>query len=284
MKTEKIGLVLEGGGMRGVYTAGVLDAFLEAGLDFDGCLGVSAGSCHAASFLSRQKGRAFRVNVNYLQDWRYCSVRSWLKTGDFFGAEMLYDIIPNQLDPYDHAAFAQRKGWFRAVVTNVQTGQAEYPLIEQMQQDTIWLRASSSLPLLSRIVEINGQGYLDGGISDSIPIEAAIRFGCLRNVVVLTQCPSYQKKPNALLPLLRLRYHRYPQLIDALKTRHLRYNAALKTLRSLQKEGRVLIIQPQEPVTIGRLEKDRDQLNALYQTGKADGLAQLEALKAFLQQ
>ena len=137
MRETKIGLVLEGGGMRGVYTAGVLDAFLDAGLDFDGTLGVSAGSCHAASFLSKQRGRAYRVNVSYLHDWRYCSVRSWLQTGDFFGAQILYDTIPNQLDRYDYAVYAQRRGWFRAVVTNLASGEAEYPLIEDLHQDIV---------------------------------------------------------------------------------------------------------------------------------------------------
>ena len=172
MGETKIGLVLEGGGMRGVYTAGVLDAFLDAGLEFDGTLGVSAGSCHAASFLSKQRGRAYRVNVSYLNDWRYCSARSWLTTGDFFGAKMLYDTIPNQLDLYDHTAFEQRRGWFRAVVTNLASGEAEYPVIEDLHRDIIWLQASSSLPLLSRTVKIEGQEYLDGGISDSIPVKA----------------------------------------------------------------------------------------------------------------
>lgn len=282
MNKPEIGLVLEGGGMRGVYTAGVLDAFLDIGLEFDGTLGVSAGSCHAASFLSRQRGRAYRVNVSYLNDWRYCSVRSWLKTGDFFGAEMLYDTIPNQLDPFDHEAFAQRRGWFRAVMTDVDSGEACYPLLEDMHHDVIYIRASSSLPLLSNLVEIDGHRYLDGGISDSIPVQAAMDFGCQKNVIVLTQCPEYRKKPNELMPFIRRKYRRYPKLIELMENRHLRYNAELEKIDQLQREGKVFVIQPEKPVTIGRLEKNRSELHALYRQGVEDGQKQANALRAFM--
>ena len=282
MGETKIGLVLEGGGMRGVYTAGVLDAFLDAGLEFDGTLGVSAGSCHAASFLSKQRGRAYRVNVSYLNDWRYCSARSWLTTGDFFGAKMLYDTIPNQLDLYDHTAFEQRRGWFRAVVTNLASGEAEYPVIEDLHRDIIWLQASSSLPLLSRTVEIEGQEYLDGGISDSIPVKEAMRLGCEKNVIVLTQCAQYRKKPNELMPLIRAKYRRYPKLIELMATRHLRYNETLEEIEALKQQGKVFVIQPQKPVTIGRLEKNRSELHALYRVGVEDGAAQAEALREFM--
>ena len=283
MRETKIGLVMEGGGMRGVYTAGVLDAFLDAGLDFDGTLGVSAGSCHAASFLSKQRGRAYRVNVSYLHDWRYCSVRSWLQTGDFFGAQMLYDTIPNQLDRYDYAVYAQRRGWFRAVVTNLASGEAEYPLIEDLHQDIVWLQASSSLPLLSRTVKVNGQEYLDGGISDSIPVKEAMRLGCEKNVIVLTQCAGYRKGPNELMPLIKAKYRRYPKLIELMETRHLRYNKTLDEIEDLRKQGKVFVIQPQQPVTIGRLEKDRSELHALYCEGLEDGRRQAEALHHFME-
>lgn len=282
MDRNKNGLVLEGGGMRGVYTAGVLDAFLEARLEFDGCLGVSAGSCHAASYLSGQKGRAYRVNVVYLKDWRYGSFRSWMKTGDYFGAQMLYDTIPNQLDPYDYEAFDQYPGWFRAVITNMETGEAEYPLIQDMHRDVVVLRASSSLPLLSRPVLIDGKPYLDGGISDSIPVGEAFHQGCSRVVVVLTQCRQYRKKPNALMPLLKAKYYRYPKLIEKLADRHVRYNQTLQWIEHLRQQGSVYVIQPEQPVSIGRLEKDRSELHALYQQGLQDGRRHQASLRQFL--
>ncbi len=170
MSNPKTALVLEGGGMRGVYTAGVLDRLMEEKLEFDVCYGVSAGACHACSFLSRQHGRAFAVNVDYLDDSRYLSVKSWLKTGDLFGAQMLYDIIPNQLNLYDYDAFAKNPTKFFAVATDCLTGKAEYFPITDMHRDVIKVRASSSLPLLSRMVEIDGRPYLDGGLADSIPV------------------------------------------------------------------------------------------------------------------
>lgn len=282
MDKTKVGLILEGGGMRGIYTAGVLDAFLDANLEFDGCLGVSAGSCHAASYLSKQKGRAYHTNVDYLEDWRYCSVRSLLKTGDFFGAKMLYDIIPNQLSLFDHDTFAKRKAWFRAVITNVETGEAEYPLLQDMNKDVIYLRASSSLPLLSRLVSIHGKYYLDGGISDSIPIEASIHFGCPKNVILLTQSPEYRKKPNPLMPIIQFKYRKYPKLVAKMAQRHLDYNATLDKIEELKKAGCVYVIQPQEPVKIGRLEKDKTKLNELYQLGIEDGKKHIQAIQAFM--
>ena len=175
MSHQQTALVLEGGGMRGVYTAGVLDRLMEEKLEFDVCYGVSAGACHACSFLSRQHGRAFAVNVDYLDDSRYLSVKSWLKTGDLFGAQMLYDIIPNQLNLYDYDAFAKNPTKFFAVATDCLTGKAEYFPITDMHRDVIKVRASSSLPLLSRMVEIDGRPYLDGGLADSIPVDQARR-------------------------------------------------------------------------------------------------------------
>lgn len=279
---KKIGLVLEGGGMRGVYTAGVLDAFIMAGLEFDGIIGVSAGSCHAASFLSKQKERAYRVNTAYLKDWRYCSVRSLIATGDFFGAKMLYDIIPNQLDPYDFDTFNQRKGWFRAVVTNVDSGEAEYPELTNMHNDVKILQASSSLPLLSRLVSLNGKNYLDGGISDSIPVEASMRYGCEKNIIILTQSAEYRKKPNSLMPIMKLKYKCYPKMLEKIQNRHIAYNATLDRIEQLKQENKVFVIQPKNTVEIGRLEKSPKKLEALYLQGVEDGNSYIEAIKTWM--
>ena len=283
MNEMKVGLILEGGGMRGMYTAGVLDAFLEAEIEFDGCIGVSAGSGHGASYFSKQKGRACRVVLDNIDDWRYCGLRSLLRTGDFFGAKMLYDTIPNQLDLYDHETYAKRKGWFRAVITNVETGEAEYPLLEEMSKDVIYIRASSSLPLLARMVKINQQKYLDGGISDSIPIDASIRFGCQKNVVVLTQCPDYQKKANPLMNFMSLCYRKYPNLVNRMKNRHLDYNKSLQRVEELKDKGVAYVIQPKKSVEIGRLEKNHDKLKNLYLLGLEDGRNHIEAICLFLE-
>jgi predicted patatin/cPLA2 family phospholipase len=276
------GLVLEGGGMRGVYTAGVLDFFLEQGIDFPFCYGVSAGSCHACSYFSRQKGRAFATNVDYLKDKRYCSAYSLLTTGDLFGAKMLYDTIPNELYPYDYEAFSANPAEFYAVLTNCRTGLPEYYRVRDMRSDIIAVRASSSLPMLSRMVKIGTEDYLDGGIADPIPIARSIADGNRKNVVVLTQHRGYQKQPNSMLPLIRMRYRNYPNLIEAMATRHIRYNESTALVQAEEAEGRAFVIQPSAPVEIGRIEKDREKLTALYRSGYTDAAECCEQLLAFM--
>jgi predicted patatin/cPLA2 family phospholipase len=265
-----IGLILEGGGMRGVYTAGVLDFFIDKGLNFNSIFAVSAGSCQACSYLSKQRGRAFRVNVDYLKDKRYCSVKSLITTGDMFGAKMCYDIIPNQLDLYDYEQFDKYKGNFYVVVTNCNTGKAEYVDIKDMHKDIISVRASSSLPLLSKNVAINEQEYLDGGIADSIPIARSIQEGNKKNVVILTQCEGYRKQPNKISLLFKAKYRRYPHLIEAMKTRYIRYNGALDLIKKEQDIGNAFVIRPQIPPNIGRIEKDKEKLIILYKSGYED--------------
>lgn len=277
------GLILEGGGMRGIFTAGVLDLFLEQGLEFRRIYAVSAGACHACSYLSHQKGRAFRVGTSYLKDKRYCSVHSLLTTGDIFGADMCYDIIPNQLDPYDYDTFDRYTGDFRAVITNCATGQAEYPKIKDLHTDILAVRASSSLPLLSRMVPIKGQLYLDGGIADSIPLARSIRDGSRKNVVVLTRAEGYRKQPNKALPAVRVEYRNYPHLVEALTTRHERYNQALELVAQQHAAGSAFVIRPQTPPSIGRVEKDLKKLKALYQQGYDQAQKLLPALRSFLE-
>ena len=284
MNKKQTALVLEGGGMRGVYTAGVLDRFLEEKLEFDFCYGVSAGACHACSFLSRQHGRAFAVNVDYLDDNRYLSVKSWLKTGNLFGAEMLYDIIPNQLNLYDYDAFAANPTKFFAVATDCLTGKAEYFPITEMHRDVIKVRASSSLPLLSRMVEIDGRPYLDGGLADSIPVDKARQDGAAKQVVVLTRQPGYRKEKSGSLPLVRLRYRRYPNLVKTVATRHIRYNQTLKEIEEGKGKGELFVIQPQAPLDVGRTEKNREKLTAAYLQGWRDAEWAMADLKKFLEE
>ncbi len=277
------GLIIEGGGMRGVYSAGVLDFFLDQEVFFSSIYGVSAGACHACSYLSRQRGRAFAINVDYLKDKHYCSIYSWLTTGNMLGAEMLYDKIPNQLNPYDYAAFDRSKSQFFAVVTNCRTGKADYLPITEMHRDIKKIQASSSLPVLAHMVEVDGQLYLDGGMADSIPLRRSIEDGNSRNVVILTQHDGYIKSPNKAMGIVKLVYHNYPRLIEAAGTRHIRYNAALKFVAQEQKKGEAFVIRPKHPVHVGRLEKNRGKLQALYEEGYADAKASWPALEVFLQ-
>ena len=278
------GLVVEGGGMRGVYTAGVLDYFMEKNLYFDDCYGVSAGACHISSYVSKQIGRSIKVTLDYINDKRYCSVNSLIKTGDMFGVEMLYDLIPNKLELYDYDTFNKFKGNFYSVVTNCKTGKAEYIKIKDMKKDIIAVRASSSLPLLSRIVEINGKEYLDGGITDSIPIKKSIKDGHKKNVVILTRDKTYRKSKPKFLSLLKFKYKKYPNLVKAIENRYKMYNETLNFIEEEKAKNKVFIIQPKLPVKISRIEKDKDKLKELYDQGYEDAKELYEDLMKFLEE
>ena len=278
------GLVVEGGGMRGVYTAGVLDYFMEKNLYFDDCYGVSAGACHISSYVSKQIGRSIKVTLDYINDKRYCSINSLIKTGDMFGVEMLYDIIPNKLELYDYDTFNKFKGNFYSVVTNCKTGKAEYMKIKDMKKDIIAVRASSSLPLLSRIVEINGKEYLDGGITDSIPIKKSIKDGHKKNVVILTRDKTYRKSKPKFLSFFKLKYKKYPNLVKAIENRYKMYNETLDFIEEEKAKNKVFIIQPKLPVKISRIEKDKDKLKALYNQGYEDAKEIYEDLMKFLEE
>ena len=278
------GLVVEGGGMKGVYTAGVLDYFMEKNLYFDDCYGVSAGACHISSYVSKQIGRSMKVTLDYINDKRYCSINSLIKTGDMFGVEMLYDIIPNKLELYDYETFNKFKGNFYSVVTNCKTGKAEYIKIKDMKKDIIAVRASSSLPLLSRIVEINGKEYLDGGITDSIPIKKSIKDGHKKNVVILTRDKTYRKSKPKFLSFFKLKYKKYPNLVKAIENRYKMYNETLDFIEEEKAKNKVFIIQPKLPVKISRIEKDKDKLKALYDQGYEDAKELYEDLMKFLEE
>lgn len=276
------GLVIEGGGMRGVYTAGVLDFFMEKDLYFEDCYAVSAGACHAASYYSKQIGRSLKVILDYINDKRYCSVNSLIKTGDMFGAEMLYDTIPNKLVLYDYDAFNKFKGNFYSVITNCKTGKAEYVKIKDMKRDIVAVRASSSLPLLSRIVEINGEEYLDGGISDSIPIKKSIEDNHKKNVVILTRDKTYRKTKAVFLHLFKIKYKKYPNLVKSIENRYKMYNETIDFIEKKIKSGEVFVIQPKGPVSISRVEKDKTKLKDLYNEGYNDAKECYEDLIKFI--
>ena len=278
MKENKTGLVLEGGGLRGIFTAGVLDFFLEKNVEFDGCIGVSAGACHACSYLSKQHKRAYNVSVDYLDDKRYCSFYSLIKTGDLFGVDFVYGEIPDVLNPIDNETYLKGKTKFQAVITNCETGEAEYPY----EKDVDYIRASSSLPFLSRMVKINGGLYLDGGISDSIPIKKSIENGNTKNVIIMTRDKNYRKAQSKLGKISAIRYKKYPKLVELMNTRYSRYNEILEYIYGQEKTGNVFIIQPEKPLNLGRIEKNREKLTAVYNEGYKEAEKRYEAMMKYL--
>lgn len=279
------GLILEGGGMRGIFAAGVIDYFLDAGIRFDNVIGVSAGACHGCSYVSGQRGRAYATNTDYLDNPDYCSLSNLRKTGDMFGAEFLYHTIPEKLYPIDNEAFKERGIKFQAAVTNCVTGKAEYPVIEDMFADAEWIRASSSLPFIANMVPVGGGLYMDGGLADSIPLARSIRQGNEKNVVVLTRHRGYRKKPagGGTKALMKLKYKDYPKMVEAYVNRFRTYNEALALADAEEAAGRAFIIAPMGPLDIGRTEKNPEKLKKAYQEGYfvAEGLG--SRLSAFLE-
>ena len=279
------GLVLEGGGMRGVYTSGILDYFMEKGLLFSHIYGVSAGACNMASYISNQIGRQVHVSTDYLDDKDYCSAYSLIKTGDLFGVDYCYNRIPNELNKYDYEKAANYPGNAYAVATNIETGRPAYFQIKDMYKDIRAIQASASLPIVSRVVEIEGKKYLDGGLSDSIPIRKAVRDGNQKNVVILTRPEGYRKKPTsaANLALIRQLYKDYPKLIEDTEQRHIHYNKTLRYLENEVKHGRAFVFYPEMLVKIGRIEKDPKKLKVLYLEGYHDAATRYEEMMEFLQ-
>lgn len=277
------GLVLEGGGMKGLYTAGVLDFFLDKNIDFSKCYGVSAGACHLCSYLSKQRGRAYAVMTEYLDDKNYMGISSLLKTGDLFNADMCYRRIPDELIPFDYDAFAKNKSKGYAVVTNIETGLAEYILLKDIHEDMEAVRASASLPLVSRNVKIGNHYYLDGGLADSIPLMHSITDGNKKNVVVMTKETGYRKTPAEHLELAKVRYKKYPKVYELMRDRHIAYNQTLDYLAEQVKNGNAFLIQPQKKSDVGRIEKNKEKLYALYQEGYEEAAEQYDALMEYLE-
>ena len=278
------GLVLEGGGMKGMYTCGVLEFFLEKGIMFSHCYGVSAGACHMCSYLSGQKRRAYHVGVDYLDCRDYCSTRSLLRTGDLFNKDMCYELIPDYLNPYDYDAFNRYEGKAYAVVTNIVSGRAEYLQLRDMKKDIEMIRASCSLPLVSRNVKIGNQLYLDGGLSDSIPIRKSIQDGNQKNVVIMTKEMGYHKEKSSALKLIKLAYLKYPKVYELMKNRHISYNETLDYLKEPEDCGRAFVIRPKTKSSVGRIEKNKEKLTALYEQGYHEAEEKYEALLAYLEE
>ena len=263
------GLILEGGGMRGIYTAGVLDSLLDRGLHFKHIYGVSAGACHGCSYVSKQRGRAAGTVLDFLRDHRYGSFRNLVFTGDYFGVKFVYGDVPDRLLPFDYAAFMESGQTLFAVVTNMETGQAEYTPLSELKRDMDRLRASASLPLISRLVKFDGKIYLDGGIADSIPLAKSVADGHSENLVVLTRPKGYQRRPNTS-KVIRLAYRKYPSFVQTSEQRHIFYNDSLRLVEDEVRANRALVIQPSVDIKVGRLDKNEKRLRAFYDVGYSD--------------
>ena len=279
----KKGLVLEGGAMRGLWTAGVTDVMMEHDIWPDGLIGVSAGAAFGCNYKSKQVGRAIRYNMRFANDSRYSGIKSLLTSGDYFNAKFGYHVVPYEYDVFDIATFEQNPLEFTIVCTDVETGQAVYHDMKHVDYDELeWLRASASMPLASKVVEVQGHKLLDGGVSDSIPLEYFEHHGYERNVVILTQPLGYQKEHNRLMPLLRIGLRKYPLLVEGLDKRHLMYNRQLEYVAEAEREGRCLVIRPDEKLNIGHVCHDPELMEHVYQKGREMGERKINEIKEYL--
>ena len=268
----KIGLVLEGGGMRGIYTVGVLDTLLNYNYLADYLIGVSAGASNGVSYISGQKERAKRTIINYIGDKRYLSISNYIKTGSLFGMDFLFKEIPEKLEIFDHDAFFRCKCDYRVGVTNVETGKEEYYGKEALVKEdkNILLQASASIPMAAPIVNYKGKKYLDGGTADPIPIKKAFEDGCDKVIVVLTRDRNYKKKPTPAKPIYSFVFRKYPKMVELLKMRHQIYNDTLDFIKEMEREGKAFVIAPDKPIEIERFEKDKNRLLKIYSNAVRD--------------
>lgn len=283
MSEVKTGLIMEGGAMRGLFTCGVIDVFMEHNITFDGAIGISAGAVFGCNYKSRQIGRPRRYNKRYCRDKRYCSVKSLLTTGDLYGVDFCYRLLPEVLDVFDIRAFRENPMKFYVGATDVKTGKAVYHECQKgNEEDTQWLRASASMPLVSRTVKVDGMELLDGGIADSVPFAYMESLGYNRNVIILTQPKGYVKEPNKALPLMKAALKKYPAVIEAMANRHVVYNRQMNEIDAREQNGTVFVIRPPRSLNIGRIEKNPDELERVYQIGRSEAEKALPAMVEFL--
>lgn len=272
------GIVCEGGGMRGVFTAGVLQAFMDEKFLSDLLVGVSAGASNGASYVSAQAGRGKRTNINYVEDKRYISIQNLIKEKSLFGMDFIFGEIPEKLDPFDYQTFYNSECDYYAGATNLETGKVDFFGKEKILPGLKVLRASCSIPMLSNIVEIDGNKYLDGGVAEPIPLDFAIKKGCKKTIVILTRDRSYRKKPMGFKPVYSAIYKQYPSFIKTLNLRHLKYNHTLDKIAYLEKEGSVIVVAPETPLNVDRFGKDKIQLSQAYDEGYKMGLNTLKLI------
>ena len=277
----KVGLVLEGGAMRGMYTAGVLDVFLEKCISVDAVVGVSAGALFGVNYLSRQKGRVIRYNKRFNSDKNYMGLRPLLREGNIVNTKYAYEEVPRKLDPFDDESYKKSGIPFYAVVTDIETGEPEYIQVYSAFEQMVVLRASGSMPFVSKPVLYNNKMYLDGGISDSIPFQWLSSQGYDKLIVILTRDMEYRKKPMSS-SLIKLFYKKQPQLSEKLLKRHDVYNKSVELLKQWENEGKVFVIRPSKPIEIGRIETNPDKLQEVYDLGLKDATESLLELQKYI--
>lgn len=279
----KTGLILEGGAMRGMFTAGVMDVMMENDIVFDGAIGVSAGAAFGCNYKSKQIGRAARYNMKYCDDKRYCGIGSLIKTGNIFSTDFAYGEVPMKKDIFDFYTYKNNPMEFYVVCTDIESGEAVYHRYDDFSDHGFdWIRASASMPLVSEIVEIDGVKMLDGGVADSIPLKYFESIGYDRNVVILTRPGDYRKKKNNIIPLIKLKYKKYPKFVKAMEERHIKYNETLEYIAAEEQKGNVLVIRPDEALLVGRIERNRDNLKAAYEIGRNTTIKKLDKVRKLL--
>lgn len=279
----KKGLILEGGAMRGMFTAGVLDVMMEHGIQMDGAVGVSAGACFGCNYKSRQIGRAIRYNMRFCNDRRYCSLYSLVTSGNLYNTDFCYTEVPLNQDPFDFETYGADPMEFYVVCTDIEKGVPVYHKYEGFGDHGFdWIRASASMPMVSEIVEIDGLKLLDGGVADSIPVKFMESLGYDRNIAVLTQPKSYFKKKNEMMPLIRLKYRHYPKLVELMENRHRMYNETLAYVSQQERLGKLLVIRPDAKLPVGRTEKDPMKLKEAYDIGRRIAAERMEEILAYL--
>ena len=277
------GLVMEGGAMRGMFTAGVCDVLMEHRIKFDGAIGVSAGATFGCNYKSHQIGRVIRYNKRFARNWRYCSLRSLFLTGDLYGADFCYVKIPEKLDPFDYETYRNDPMRFYAVVSDCMTGEPIYKELKTGDRNDLeWMRASASMPLVSKPVKIDGYTLLDGGMTDSIPLAKFQEMGYQKNIVILTQPKIFIKEPDSLIKLMRLSLRKYPKLLAKMEDRHIDYNRQHDYALQQEKEGKAIVICPEKPLGISRVEHNPDELQRCYDEGRQVAEKRLEEIKNFL--
>lgn len=279
----KKGLVLEGGAMRGMFTCGVLDVFMENDIEFDGAAGISAGATFGCNIKSKQPGRALRYNLKYCKDWRYCSVRSLIKTGDLYGAQFCYHDIPDKLDIFDRETFKNNPMEFYLAATDVETGRPVYhKCTDGGELDILWMRASASMPAVSHLVEINGRKFLDGGITDAVPFKFMEYKGYNRNVIVLTQPEGYRKEKSKATAMFDVMLRKYPNAAKAMRRRPQMYNKQMSDIKLREISGAALVIRPKESLGISRTENDPGELQRVYDLGREVAENRLSEIQDYL--
>lgn len=279
----KKGLVLEGGAMRGMFTCGVLDVFMENDIEFDGAAGISAGATFGCNIKSKQPGRALRYNLKYCKDWRYCSVRSLIKTGDLYGAQFCYHDIPDKLDIFDRETFKNNPMEFYLAATDVETGRPVYhKCTDGGELDILWMRASASMPAVSHLVEINGRKFLDGGITDAVPFKFMEYKGYNRNVIVLTQPEGYRKEKSKATAMFDVMLRKYPNAAKAMRRRPQMYNKQMSDIKLREISGAALVIRPMESLGISRTENDPGELQRVYDLGREVAENRLNEIQDYL--